>query len=123
MSYYDQYNSRNANSGYPPQQYADPAEAAYNPYDNAQPHQTYEQAGYGYQDNGYGAYRDEPSGSSSPPRAKLEKNAYQSETFAASGRTLAPKCVPHFDRTISRILLMQCLCDSQNVSCDASVAV
>ena len=94
MSYYDQYNSRNVQTAYsPPHRYADQAEGAYNPYDNAQPHQTYEQAGYGYADGGYGGYRDDPSGQSETVPAKAEANVYSNEAYIPSTRALEPKYV------------------------------
>ena len=93
MSYYDQYNTRNEQATYPPQQYADQAEGSYNPYDNTQPHQTYEQAGYGYQDNNFGSYRDEPAApSGSTPQVKAEKNPYENDTYVSAART-EPKYV------------------------------
>lgn len=93
MAYYDEYNSRNQRTSYPPpQQYSDQADASFNPYDNAQPHQTYEQAGYGYQDNSYGGYRDDPAGPSETTVGKTEK-PYESEAYVSSARALEPKCV------------------------------
>ncbi|KAI0727231.1 hypothetical protein C8Q72DRAFT_876512 [Fomitopsis betulina] len=48
----------NQQQHYPPAQYDD-----YNPYAAAQPHQTYEQGGYNYDNGGYNAgYSDDPSG-------------------------------------------------------------
>ena len=96
MAYYDSYNRRTSQTAYPPQQYADQAEPSFNPYDNTQPHQTYEQAGYGYQDNGgFGEYRDEPAEpSGSTPQVKAEKNPYENNTYVSQART-EPKCVPN----------------------------
>ena len=82
MAYYDQYNSRNAPATYPPQQYNDSSDTAFNPYDNTQPHQTYEQAGYGYQDAGYGGYRDEPAGGNAAVPPKAEKSVFENDAYA-----------------------------------------
>ncbi|THG97765.1 hypothetical protein EW026_g4299 [Hermanssonia centrifuga] len=79
MAYYDQYRSGEQQPTYPPQQYPDPAEAAYNPYDNPQPHQTYEQAGYGYQEPGYGGYRDEPALPAVATEEKRERSGFENE--------------------------------------------
>ena len=46
---------------------------AFNPYDNAQPHRSYDQAGYS-DAAGYGAgYRDDPGAPSEPPVAHKER--------------------------------------------------
>ncbi len=86
MAYYDQYRSGEQQPTYPPQQYPDPAEAAYNPYDNPQPHQTYEQAGYGYQEPGYGGYRDEPALPAVATEEKRERSGFENEGYVARAR-------------------------------------
>ena len=48
MASHEHYNARN--DSYPPQQYTDQNDGAFNPYDNAQPHRTYEQGDYGFQE-------------------------------------------------------------------------
>ena len=66
---YDQYRGRN--DTYPPQQYyAEPADGAFNPYENTAPHRTYEPGGF--QD---AEYRDEPAVPAPPPKEK-ETSAY-----------------------------------------------
>ncbi|KAF7792976.1 hypothetical protein EIP86_004081 [Pleurotus ostreatoroseus] len=90
MSYYDQYNSRQAQGTYPPQQYAD-QETSYNPYESTQPHQTYEQEGYGYSDANFNNYRDEPAEAVGAAPAKAEKNVFESEAYTPSTRALEPK--------------------------------
>ena len=77
MSSYDQYNTRNE---YPPQQYSDHNDGAFNPYEHTQPHQTYEQGGY--QD---GEYRDEPMVPAVPSKEK--------ESAFVSARAMPPKYV------------------------------
>lgn len=62
MSTYDQHRARNE---YPPQQYPEQNDGAFNPYEVAQPHQSYEQGGYGYQE-----YRDDVGGPAPPPKEK-----------------------------------------------------
>ena len=71
MSSYDQYRGR-SDTYPPPQHYADQAEGAFDPYDNAPPHQSYEQGGY--QD---AEYRDEPA-APVPPAKEKESSAYAS---------------------------------------------
>lgn len=76
MSSYDQYRGRN--DSYPPQQhYTDQADGAFNPYDNAPPHQSYEQGGYQDAD-----YRDEPVAPAAPEPPAKEK---ESSTYASTG--------------------------------------
>jgi hypothetical protein len=82
MSYHDKYDSR-GQAAYPPQHY-DHAEAPYNPYENSQPHQTYEQAGYGYQDTSYSGYRDDPQGPGAAPQEKeKERSVFEDEGVPA----------------------------------------
>lgn len=62
MAYQDDYYNRNQQYTSPPQpqHFVEPTEPAYNPYDSVQTHPTYDQGGY---DNpGYGGYKDDPSG-------------------------------------------------------------
>lgn len=94
MAYYDQYNSRNDQATYPPQQrYGEQQDAPFNPYDNTQPHQTYEQGGYGYQEGNYGGYRDEPAGSSAQTLGKPEKSVFENDAYVANARPREPRCV------------------------------
>ena len=97
MAHNDQYGQTYGR--YPPQQFND-TEETYNPYDNVQPHQTYDQGGYGYHDTGYGAggagggtfvggYTDDPN---VPPGASKERDrsVFDDEAPFAS-RALGPK--------------------------------
>lgn len=87
MSYDPRYGAQNQYSTYPPQQpYPDQGQEQYNPYNNAQPHRTYEQPGYGYQDTGYGGYSDEPA-APVPPTKEKETDAY------VTAAPIAPRCV------------------------------
>lgn len=99
MSYYDQYNTAEERATYPPpQQYTDQAEAAYDPYDNNQPHRSYDQGGYGYQEQNYGGYKDEPEPSPSGAAMKeVDTSAFDNDAFASSRtRMVEPKCVVCF---------------------------
>lgn len=100
MSYYDQYGSRNERGNtYPPQQYQDQADNAYYTYENNQPHQSYDQAGYAYQDTTYaGAYRDEPAQNGVNVSKERETNAFDSDTDASTRRAAEPKyaLIPSF---------------------------
>ncbi|GJE95147.1 LEA2 domain-containing protein [Phanerochaete sordida] len=79
---YDQYRGRN-DTYPPPQQFygADQADGAFNPYDNAAPHRSYEQGGY--QD---AEYRDEPI-APPPPVTEKETNAYATTRDVPAGRS------------------------------------
>lgn len=61
---------------------------AYNPYDNAQPHQSYDQGGYNDQAAGYGAgYRDDPGASNVDVPAnkeERERSVFEDSPTAAS---------------------------------------
>ena len=75
MAYQDDYYNRNQYASPPrPQQFIEPNESTFNPYDNAQPHATYDQGGY--DTSGYGAYRDDPSGNAKELRGV---NAYDGD--------------------------------------------
>ena len=90
MAYYSQYDTRGDRAIYPSQQYVESTEAAYDPYDSTQPYRSYDQGGYGYQESGYGGYRDEPgpSGVSKEANARADDNA----TFGSSNtRVFEPK--------------------------------
>ena len=87
MAYYDQYGSREDRATYPPQQYADQADAAYYPYDNNQPHRSYDQGGYGFSEQGYGGYKDEPGPSGATK--EVDTNAFDNDTFVSSRTRVA----------------------------------
>ncbi|KAH9951238.1 hypothetical protein B0H21DRAFT_718000 [Amylocystis lapponica] len=73
---------------YPPQQYPDNGVSSdFNPYNEQQPHQTYEQAGYGYENAGagYGGYRDDPV----PPTKERERSTFDGDDIPA--RPTGPK--------------------------------
>lgn len=60
MAYRDDYYDNNQYISPPrPQNFVEPTEPGFNPYDATQAHPTYEQGGY---DTGYGGYTDDPSG-------------------------------------------------------------
>ncbi|KAJ3476082.1 hypothetical protein NLI96_g11406 [Meripilus lineatus] len=95
MAYNEPYGAQNY-ARYPPQnqQYHDGMEV-YNPYDNTQPHQTYDQGGYGYHDTGYGGgnygggYSDEPNQAAGANKER-ERSVFDDEAPLAS-RALGPK--------------------------------
>jgi len=78
---YGQYQGRS--DTYPPQQYyPDHAGGAFNPYDNAPQHQSYEQGGYQDAD-----YRDEPV-APAPPAKEKDTGAYASSRELPTRRSL-----------------------------------
>ncbi|KAI0798033.1 hypothetical protein C8Q75DRAFT_801929 [Abortiporus biennis] len=92
MAYPEQYGN-SSYLRYPPQQQQHPTQQyndnmeTYNPYDNSQPHRTYDQSGYGMQDNGYAggydsAYRDEPAHSKEHTE---ERSVFENEVPQAFG--------------------------------------
>jgi LEA14-like dessication related protein len=86
MSYHDKYDAR-GQAAYP-QQYDHSAEAPYNPYDNSGPHQTYEQAGYGFQDTSHNGYRDEINVSGGALQEKeRERSVFEDEGVPAKKPT------------------------------------
>lgn len=88
MSYNDPYYSRSGAATYPPQQpYPDQADNYYS-YDNNQPHQTYDQGGYGYSEHNFQQYKDEPVPAT--VASKERDNAYD-DTFNSSTRMVEPK--------------------------------
>lgn len=92
MAYYDQYGGRGERTTYPPQQYPEQTDTAYYPYEGNQPHRTYDQGGFGYQDQGYGAYKDEPGPSG--VTKETDNAAFDNDTFVSSRtRVVEPKCV------------------------------
>lgn len=87
MAYNDPYGRHNYGHN-TTQQFHDNVDA-YNPYDNAQPHETYDQGGYGYHDTGYGGgYSDDPNVAAGASKER-ERNVFEDETAAA--RALGPK--------------------------------
>jgi len=73
------------------QQYTDHQDNynAYNPYDNAQPHQSYDQGGY-HDAAGYGAgYRDDPGAGNIPANKERERSVFEDSPVVDRG--LEPK--------------------------------
>lgn len=73
MAAHNRYGSQHeAYNTYPPPQFAEPNDGPFNPYDNTQPHRSYEPGGYGYQDT---EYRDDVAAPTVPPK-KEESSPY-----------------------------------------------
>lgn len=78
----------NQQQHYPPAQYDD-----YNPYAAAQPHQTYEQGGYNYDNGGYNAgYSDDPSGNGVGKERERSTFERDPDDFIPN-KPRGPKCV------------------------------
>jgi hypothetical protein len=81
MASYERYNTHH--DTYPPQQFTEQNDGAFNPYDNSQPHRSYEQGGYGYPDT---EYRDDFAGPTVPAKEK-DTSPYASTRMVQSRYT------------------------------------
>ncbi|CAL1704740.1 unnamed protein product [Somion occarium] len=83
MAHYGQHSQQPSYGQYPPQQYADPDGAEFNPYNNNfETQQPYNQGRYDYHDNPYGGgYTDDPTGQ--PVSKEQDKSVFEQEEYAA----------------------------------------